>query len=1005
MSSYEKILKNMQSAMSINEMIKDKDGKLVDYLIKDINSAYENLFNISYKDIVGKSGTTIFGDETNSIAIIKNILISKKSQYFENNFTRLGKILGVEIIPLSEIQFALIITDMTEKKKFEGERDKLRNKMEYILKGSKLGVWDWDTKNNDVEINQEIAHMLGKKLEELDNPFAFWENNLHPEDKQLVFDKIQELVDGKKKSFESIYRIKHISGKYIWVFSFGQVIEQDNDGNPGRIIGTQQDISETIEVQENYGKMIENAPIGIGIFNAQEFLYMNDEGIKIFDAEKLEDIKGINIFATAAENSKVDVSVAVKKIFEMNIFTDLVETEMISLKGNKKIIQIRAGPFKYQGKPAGISVFQDITNIKIAQERIEVNEQKYRNLVENSPIGVVVHTKDEVLYVNPSCIRIMGGESSNDFVNKNPALFVHEDFQEDMIKRLQNLWENGENIEFYEEKIKRLDGSSLWIRLNASLVNYQNQKAIQVTFQDITELKKAQKQVKSTNELLSNIFYASPSPILVMDKNAVFIECNPSFNKLVEVESKKELFGKSIFDFFINFDLDTAKENFISIKKAGLSKNNRYWIQTLKGNTRYIEVSSSVLKDKYGTSIGLMSIISDITERDKMQKAILQSQKLESLGVMAGGIAHDFNNYMMAILGNADLALMDSELNSQTKSYISDIKKSAIDASAVSNQMLAYSGKGNFIRKPLDITTIVNDLLSLVKISISNKATLNLQLQDDLPLIDGDESQIKQVIMNLLINASEALENKPGVIKISTGVQRLSSDDLIQSYIQDNLNEGEYVFIQVEDNGIGMDEVTLRRIFDPFFTTKFTGRGLGLAAVLGIIKSHNGNIIVKSKKGEGSIFKLILPKIDTKIKQSKEGKIMINTEWSENKTILLVDDEPQIVKVGALMLKKLGFNVYTALNGKEALVQYSKHQDQVDCVILDLTMPIMDGEETFMKLSQINSDVKVMFSSGYTEQELSENLRTKNYIGFIQKPYTFDNLRKKLELLLKEIHV
>lgn len=417
-------------------------------------------------------------------------------------------------------------------------------------------------------------------------------------------------------------------------------------------------------------------------------------------------------------------------------------------------------------------------------------------------------------------------------------------------------------------------------------------------------------------------------------------------------------------------------------------------------------LSASPLKGQHGELLGSVFVASDISERrqaeeerGKLEAQMREVQKLESLGVLAGGIAHDFNNLLMAILGNADLALFSLSPTSPARPSIEEIARASQRAADLCRQMLAYSGRGRFVVGRYDLSEIVREMGQMLEVSVSKKAVLRYSFAEELPAVEADATQLRQVIMNLITNASEAMGDQSGVISVATGVMECNRAYLADSYLDDKLPAGKYVFLEVTDTGAGMDEETRRRIFDPFFTTKFTGRGLGLAVVLGIIRGHQGAIQVYSEPGKGTSFKILLPAKDW----TPEDLAPSTTSWaplSPGKTILLVDDDDNVRRVGTKMLTILGFNVLTAARGREALEMFRTGGDGIDCVILDLTMPEMSGEEVLRDLRQLRRNVCVILSSGYNEQDVTQKFVGKGLAGFIQKPYTMDNLRIILNRVL-----
>ncbi len=373
-------------------------------------------------------------------------------------------------------------------------------------------------------------------------------------------------------------------------------------------------------------------------------------------------------------------------------------------------------------------------------------------------------------------------------------------------------------------------------------------------------------------------------------------------------------------------------------------------------------------------------------ERREFETQIQLGQKLESLGVLAGGIAHDFNNLLTGILGNADLAIMEIGPDTSVAGHLKEIKTTAERAADLSRQMLAYSGRGSFVIEPIALNGIVTEMVHLLEVSISKKVAMRYDLDEALPDMVGDVTQIRQVIMNLITNASDAIGDEEGLITISTGWLDCERADFTGVYLDDQLEEGAYVYLEVADTGCGMDDETRKRVFDPFFTTKFTGRGRGLASAIGIIRGHKGAVRVDSKPGKGTRFRVLFPSGgEPAVRPAASHSTEV--EWEGRGTVLVVDDEEAIREVGSLMLEQAGFEVITACDGVEAVDVYRERADEITCVLLDLTMPRLGGEETYRELRQIREDVCVVLSSGYSELEVGERFEGQGVAGFVQKPY------------------
>lgn len=427
----------------------------------------------------------------------------------------------------------------------------------------------------------------------------------------------------------------------------------------------------------------------------------------------------------------------------------------------------------------------------------------------------------------------------------------------------------------------------------------------------------------------------------------------------------------------------------------------------IKGNTVWSQIIATPIRNGGGSIESALEVVIPITERKlaEKEKAYFQeklhhTQKLESLGILAGGIAHDFNNILMIILGNADIAITEIQHDIRAKKNINKIQEAGQRLAELTGQMLAYSGQGKFLSEITNINDLIRGLEPLLKSSVSKKSILKINLTKYLPAIDADSAQIRQIIMNLVINASEAIGDKSGEIHIKSETKECNNDFVKKLSPDNHLTTGKYIMLEVRDTGCGMTSKQAGKIFDPFYTSKFQGRGLGLSAVHGIIQSHKGMISVSSIEGSGSTFRVYLPILGVSLNKKVNSFLDIDNDWTGEGTILLVDDEDDILSLGKEMLEKKGFNVLTAGNGNEAVKLFSKYHNNISCVILDLTMPIMDGAEAFTKMEMIQNDLKVIISSGYTEIDVKKTLKGRNISGVLHKPFEYRDLLKKVREVL-----
>jgi signal transduction histidine kinase/CheY-like chemotaxis protein len=413
----------------------------------------------------------------------------------------------------------------------------------------------------------------------------------------------------------------------------------------------------------------------------------------------------------------------------------------------------------------------------------------------------------------------------------------------------------------------------------------------------------------------------------------------------------------------------------------------------LKSGQIFSVVVAPLMRRKGGA--GRVWTFRDVTERRKaaldrmrIEERIRESQKLESLGVLAGGIAHDFNNILVGILGNVDLVTAKLDPASPPNRHLASIKSSAARAAELIQQLLAYAGRGRVVIATLDLSALVEETKDLVRSAVSKKAHLRLDLAPKC-FVEGDPVQLRQIIMNLITNASDALGDEAGTITLRTGVRVVDQGVLEDAVPREGAREGEFAFLEIEDSGCGMDAKTLARIFEPFYSTKFTGRGLGLSAALGIMRSHGGFIKVRSAPGEGTTFLLLLPlaEAEAAVRPAAAAGARADASFGPA-TVLVVDDEELVRDVARSALEMEGYRVLQAKDGHEAVALFRENADGIEVVVLDLTMPRMDGAEALFAIRQIAREVPVVLSSGYSEEDTMARSAGLPGVSFIQKPYT-----------------
>ena len=648
--------------------------------------------------------------------------------------------------------------------------------------------------------------------------------------------------------------------------------------------------------------------------------------------------------------------------------------------------------YAYSPSPGEFTViFTDVTERK----RVEVErEQFFKFFTASADLMCIADPDGAFKRTNPAFSEVLG-YSEAELVSRPFIEFVHPEDREQTLAEMKRQQEVGYSLDF-ENRYLCKDGSLRWLSWRV-IFNSDDQTSY-ATARDITERREMESRLRASEAHYRLLTEDVSDVVWKLDGECRFTYVSPADQRLRGYRAD-EVIGRTIFEMTTAEGAASIGEKFRLRREAEL-QGTRTGTLTLElqqrcsdGRLIWTEMLSTPSRDPRGRITGYHGITRDITERKqaaRLEQQLLHAQKLESLGVLAGGIAHDFNNILMAVLGNAELGMMSLDAGSPVLVNLRNIEQAAARAADLTKQMLAYSGKGRFVIENLDLNGLTEKMLQQMEPNIAKGVQVKLDLDQALPPVEADATQLRQLLMNLVANGSEAIGERGGCITISTGSLECDRNDPLGVWPDENLGEGRYVYLKVADTGCGMGQETKARLFDPFFSTKFTGRGLGMSAALGIVKGHKGAIRVCSEPGQGATFTVLLPAsgrpAETADRESGSDVAL------GSGTVLLVDDEETVRSIGSEMLKALGFTPITANDGVEAVGIFQGRSD-IAFVILDLTMPRMGGEECFRELRRLDPKVKVIMSSGYNEQEVTAKFAGRELSGFMQKPYKLSELR------------
>jgi PAS domain S-box-containing protein len=653
-----------------------------------------------------------------------------------------------------------------------------------------------------------------------------------------------------------------------------------------------------------------------------------------------------------------------------------------------------------------VIILRDITDRQTAEEALRKSEEKYRLVVENAKEAIIIAQDLKLVFVNRAAVDMMG-YSGEILVSKPFIDFIHPDDRNMVvdyhIRRLK-----GEKVPLaYSFRVISQDGTIKWVEFNTAVIQWKERPATLSFLNDITARKQAEEALRESEKKYRLITENTADLISTLDMNLHVTYVSPASMRLrgftVE-EAMEQPLEQVLTPESMRLAL-TVFEKEMELEASGTADPDRMRILELEeykkdGSTVWVEVSMSFLRDNDPKPVEILIVTRDITDRKRveeekrrLEERLQRAHKMEAIGTLAGGIAHDFNNLLMAIQGYTSLTLLTLDLDDPNRERLKIIQEQVQSGAELTRQLLGFARGGRYEVKPADINDVIQKTSSMFG-RTKKEITIHMKYEKNLSPVEVDLGQMEQVFMNLYVNAWQAMPGG-GEIYLQTENVFLNNKQAL-SY---SVKPGKYVKITVTDTGTGIDEKTRERIFDPFFTTKAMGRGagLGLATVYGIIKGHKGMINVYSEPGHGTTFTIYLPASEKKVvkKETATGTIDRGTE-----TILLVDDEKIVLEANREMLESMGYRVYAVGSGQEAIALFMGKRNEIDLVILDMIMPGISGGETFDRLREINPEIKVLLSSGYSLNGEAQTIMDRGCKGFIQKPFQIEKLSQKVREML-----
>jgi two-component system, cell cycle sensor histidine kinase and response regulator CckA len=764
--------------------------------------------------------------------------------------------------------------------------------------------------------------------------------------------------------------------------------------------GLKRDLQACLQSEEKYRSLVENSVQGLAIIQNSLFVFCNHAFAKMlgYSTEELLALSPKEIDAMVHTDDRAVMQERYRAWLAGEPVSSRYEYRGIRKDGTERWLETHTSLIEYSGMPALQTAHIDITDRKNAESALQESEKRFRQIAEtiDEIFWITDLDKMEMIYLSPSHERITG-YSREYFYNVGNALYqtVHPEDKEKFISQI-SIIKSGQPLD-YEHRIIRPDKSirHLWVRgfpvpdKTGAIKNY-----VGVT-QDVTAWRATEEELRQSREYLNQIINCIKHPIWVKDEQHRFVLVNDAFCAFSNL-SKEKVLGKTDSGFIPKDVSDSLWEMDEVVFQTGTDSEAEENFTDGRGESRVLITTKSLLTDRKGGK-QIVGVVRDITEHKRLEAQFMQAQKMEAVGVLAGGVAHDFNNLLSVIKGYTEILMESLTEHDPMLSDLEQIEKAAQRAVSLISQLLAFSRKQLLQPEVLNLNTVVTDMSTMLRRLIGEDIELIEIVNPDLGTISADPGQVYQIIMNIAVNARDAMPQGGRFIIETANV------DLDEEYCRRHptLKAGAYVMMAISDNGIGMDPAIQARIFEPFFTTKEKGKGtgLGLSTVYGIVKQSNGSIWVYSEPGKGTTFKVYFPRLEANVvsstTQTKSEEVIQGGE-----TVLIAEDESSVRALVVRVLRERGYTVLEAPDGMEALQVACDYPGKIDLVLTDVIMPKLSGTELVFKLETIKPGVKALFFSGYTDSEILHRGLLDSKVAFLQKPFTVERLTRKVRDVL-----
>lgn len=958
-----------------------------------------------YPQILASVRRALAGETFASIEELPDLRRTYETKWTPHRNAR-GQVIGV----------SGVATDISERTQAEAVLRLTRERLTLALEASGICLWDLDVITGQVYLSEGWSLMLGGAAKETYTTFPKLFEMTHPEDRERILRVAHAVFRNEVPWYREEHRVRNLKGEWIWVESMGRVVSRGEDGRALRALGTNLDITKRKNTEEalrqseeKYASMIRASPDAITLRTLPDCRYIDvNEGFTRMTGYSREEVIGKPVENLDLLPDKQKHATIIEKVLQSGEIHDQ-EFAYRTKSGEARVGKLSATRVLVGGANCVLSVTRDVTESKRAEEALRASEALFRTLVESLRVAVVLLGPDaKILFANEAALRLIG-QPLESIVGKTSEQLGLAALREDgteipfALRPASRVLATGDPVRHAVMGWRRPGSQGVAWTLGeiAPVLNKEGKvERIVAAFSDVTQQKQVEEALRQSEEKYAKMIQFNPDAVSLRTyPDLQYLDVNKQWTQMFGY-SREEALGKTAAELNIARDADRLA----IVEQFGRGEEIRgkeVTYRTKSGESRLCWASA--IPVEVGGQSCALTITRDITEDKRAEEALRKTQlgmqtmqKMEAVGRLAGGIAHDFNNMLMVVSGQLDLLRQELPPGNEHIRKIEQAQKAADRAAVLTRQLLAFSRMQTLQPQIVNLSNIVNEMNKLIQPLIGPNIYLQTKLESQLGSVKADPSQIEQVILNLVVNARDAMPNG-GRLTFETANVDL---DVAHASLHPPMTAGRYVLLEVSDTGIGMDAETQKRIFEPFFTTKPKGKGtgLGLASVYGVVKQSGGFIWVESALGRGTTFRVYLPLASESAKVSKSLKPSVYS-LAGTETVLLTEDEPDVRAVAREFLLGFGYHVLEAGNGAEALEIAKQHPAPVHVLLTDMLMPGISGPELATQIAAVRPETKVVYMSGYSEYNSTQQGGEPDRV-FVQKPFTRDSLVRMIRQVI-----